>query len=279
MQNLAACKVLYAHGLGRKTSEAQNYCDLIHEKIIGVCGPEWDGTDSSVKACLNSHLGQGRDVDAVVQEIKKNIEQDSSVEIVLVGFSKGATTMLNVFLRFLQEKSDYLKHIKAIILDSPFADPANVLFYKMGLFFPKNYDVKKSISIKDIALMSDNFDSDIVIVFMHLQKDIIVPINDSRQLYVELKELGFFNNLYLIEVPGGGHGYGCIHKSRDWLKERLFFIYAKHNLLLSPEVNKKGKQLMKQCSPENFLKNDVDWLENAQPSVEEVEKKIISCCF
>lgn len=134
-------------------------------------------------------------------------------------------------------------------------------------------------------------------MYIHSIPDELISINDSRQLYIELKKLGF-KYVYLIEAKEGGHAQACFYDAdygmgygiaRPEIMKRLCAIYAKHELPLFPDLNKLNPKIQ-QYKPalEAFCKPDVvntqecqKLLAEMQPTIAQVEKRInpgSSCC-
>ncbi|MFH1832306.1 MAG: hypothetical protein ABH827_05920, partial [bacterium] len=214
-QNLGAAgavnyKAIFAHGLGGKKDFGQYYGPLMGCPIIGENGPEWDKSKywtgvGPGKSCL----AQQGDIDVVVKQIEAN-QKDN---LILFGVSKGAATVLNTVGYLAENKPEYLKNIKAVIADAPFAKPENVAAQMVGniasgfwgrvgakVMYP-HYEITGITPYKAVTQMWANsvVDRNMVVTFIHGRGDRLISINDSRCLYIELKKLGY-KNVYLLEV-------------------------------------------------------------------------------
>ena len=289
---------IFAHGLGGDASQKCFYHDLIGCPIFGENGPEWNKDLYGHKAGpQQSCLAQRADIDIVTKQLNEHVKED----IILLGISKGAATMLNTVGWLAENNSVTLKNIKAVILDSPFASPEEVAANIIGetsksffgntiggsmkssassLSFAMKYGIKKNFPnydqqgitpLKSVQNLWKNVDKNMVIVFIHSSKDSLISIDDSRHLYKELKKHGF-KNLYLIEACDGAHGNVCWGPDKASIFEKLCLIYVKHNLPL-PHLLPSQRI----TSLQNFhTKQNQYLLSTIQPSIEEIDNKLHS---
>lgn len=100
---------------------------LIGCPITGKNGPEWDKNKygknvGSAQSCL----GQQGDIDVIVSQIEQHVAQNNAANLVLFGVSKGGATTVNTFAYVAENKPEYVKNIKLVIADCPFATPEHV---------------------------------------------------------------------------------------------------------------------------------------------------------
>jgi hypothetical protein len=253
---------IFAHGLGGDRKQVQYYENaVIGGKIIAENGPEWQDREyfETRRPELESCLAQDADIKVITQQMEKLPNEN----IILLGVSKGAATMINTMGYLSVQKSPRLNNIKAVIVESPFAVPENVALNiirkSCGSFFGPcmktscdtslghyvlkkietklypNYKPKGITPIKAVKEQWNNVDKNTVIIFIHSKTDTLISINDSRLLYSELQKLGF-KNLYFIEALNGEHGNVFWGPDQDSVIKKLSLIYAKHNLPLT-ELN------------------------------------------
>jgi len=233
---------IFAHGLGGNASQVRNYRSLFDCDCIGVNGPE------VAHDFFSSCLGQDGDIDAIVQEIIKQVKAGN--DIIGIGFSKGAATWINVIGWLAENKPELLKYIKVLILDSPFAAPENVSVKA----FEQLEQVKKSGEMSVGASISDlfkNYDADgrtpikavteqwgqikkkdMLIVLTHSNGDNLINIKDSRLLCAAMVKYGF--KPYFIQMSMGRHGMAfsdphnkVIDKIRTvFVKYKMFYLFS-----------------------------------------------------
>jgi len=280
---------VFCHGLGGDQNQVGYYhgfgiipTKVSDERIFSENGPE-------VGNLGLSDLAQQRDIDVLVGQIRQ-ISSDES-DIIGVAVSKGAATWINAVgqLASSEEGQQEIRKIRALVLESPFADAIDIahsfaqrpLFY-MGLsgdnsvyrwaektaltsIYP-NYDPEGISPIKSVKELWGNVDRNLIIVFIHSKQDGLIPVNHSRQLYLELKKLGF-ENLYLIETEYGQHANVFWDgKNRNEPFEMLCYIYDHHDLPVFDDYRAPS--------------NQGELLAGMQPSIETVQKRIkdSECC-
>ncbi|MFH1832104.1 MAG: hypothetical protein ABH827_04885 [bacterium] len=265
-------RAIFAHGLGGTILQMRFYNQFFGCKMIGEEGPEWASVwskkDSGVK---QSCLGQNDDINVIVKQLETCFKEKK--EVVGVAVSKGAATWINTIGWLAELRPKYLAHIKALVLESPFATPATIPVHAFGNFLGierlinmfgcsqvpeefvrsqyKNYNPKGITPLKAITTQwcKDAVDRNMVVVFLHSKKDRLISINDSRRLYIELKKLKF-KNVYLIEIAAGEHANICFdsrwHVKEDIL-EKLSVIYAYNKLFkIMPVVGKTFRSRLRE---------------------------------
>ena len=281
---------IFAHGLGGQAFHGEAYSDFFCCPIIAENGPEWNHNIYGDNAGPEqSCLAQEDDIKVIEKQIETHLQEN----IVLLGVSKGAATMINTVGWLADNHPSYLNNVKAVILDSPFSCPetvaVNVVKHQIGgnigecigssidnscirpivkkletRIYP-NYDPQGITPIKSIKQQWSHVDKDMVIVFVHSKKDQLISINDSRVLYLELKKLGF-KNLYLIEAVDGAHGNVFWGSDKGGILEKLCLIYLKHDLPLPSLNDKYIESLIKRTGQQ--------MLSAIQPSIKEVNQSL-----
>ncbi|MFA5306992.1 MAG: hypothetical protein WC365_06105 [Candidatus Babeliales bacterium] len=273
---------LFAHGLGGDATQGVYYSGFVGCPIIGIDGPEWGYYRSGPQ---QSCLAQDADIQAIQEEVEKNVQNN----IILLGVSKGAATMLNTIGWIACKAPHHLNSIKAVIVDSPFTNPESVAEHLVKHYLGSigtsmrstfnfletkmypNYDPQGITPFKTITQQWQYVDRNMVVVFIHSQKDELISVNDSRLLYRELKKLQF-SNVYLIEARAGSHGNVCWGPYKNEIFEKLCLIYMKHGLPLPTFYAKQYQfRLQPECLDGASLKL---WLNDLQPSVEEINQRI-----
>jgi hypothetical protein len=286
---------IFAHGLGGNASHSQAYRNLIGCPIVGENGPEWNGVIYG-SAAQRSCLAQEADIAIVAKQIAERVQNN----IMLLGVSKGAATMLNTVGWLAVNNPSALTNVRAVILDSPFSTPESVAAKVAGQFVEEslgttsahciessmnwsssrpiirmlttqaypNYQPNGITPIKSVTTLWNTVDKNMVIVFIHSKQDKLISINDSRLLYLELKKLGLVN-LYLIEAEAGEHGNVCWGLNRKYIFRTLCLIYLRHNLPI-PQLSSTDSQALHLFYEQQGQRE----LEKIQPSVKEIDERL-----
>jgi len=247
---------IFGHGLGADFNHVDAY------KRYGVIPQSFEclsknGPEVSNGGPTASCLAQDGDIDVIIGEIEAACEKyGRDCKIVLVGVSKSAATMLNTIGKLASIKSEHLKNIKAVILDSPFADANDVacdvvcpkrLAYsivKSSLKIAvkmlinkvayKNYDPYGIQPIKAVREEWGDVDKDMLIVFFHSKDDALINVSHSKLLSDEIRALGF-KNTYFIQTSGDVHANIFWGNWSEFTLTRLWSIYKKYELPLPSE--------------------------------------------
>lgn len=244
---------VFAHGLGADYLHVEAYkaCGVIPKscKCLSENGPEVEKGGPT-----ESSLAQSADMDVVIGEIEEaRRKYGNDCKIILVGVSKGAATMINTIGALASAKSDYLNNIKAVILDSPFADlndvACDVVCPKTINCLPvkyclkpvvkslirkcvyKNYDSYGIQPIKAVQNQWNSVNKDMLVVFFHSKNDELINVNHSKLLSSQLKKLGF-NNTYFIQTSLDQHANIFWGHWPVFSLSRLWIIYRKYGLPL-----------------------------------------------
>ncbi len=209
---------LFSHGLGSMYDQAYYYynrglfCQPCFATFNYIDAPE-----GVLKRNTHTGLAQASEIACMRAAYEKTIALQPD-GIVLYGISRGSSTIINMVAQCHQEGID-LSLIKAIILESPFADAEDTLATfatrcKVPLFFArflvkrifKEYDRYQNKPIDAVRYLP----SDIPILFVCLQADAVVPYASTLRLYEELKKHER-DNVYLLSLFGNG-----FHANLPW---------------------------------------------------------------
>lgn len=259
---------IFAHGLGGRADQKVYYKAYLPEgsALIGQNGPEWDEARYGAAAGpRQSCLAQDDDIQVVFRQIASTVEKNPAANIILVGVSKGAATIINTVGWLAVNHPGLLRNLKAVILDSPFdtinsvaielvrnhttsivgsflgsiaawftghASMAPSIRRTQTIIYP-NYNPDGITPIKAVTEQWLHVPRNLPVIIAHSQADALIPVNSSRRLYCILKEHAF-ENAYLIEVENGPHAN--IFWGPDSIKivDALCSIYRYHNLSLPP---------------------------------------------
>lgn len=196
-------------------------------------------------------------------------------EIIGYGYSRGAATWITALgCNYLP---DDVTLPKALILEAPFATikSSSLFSFIKGAFdallqtFPYARTLRNQITqavfngliqqhdlngIQPINV-AHNIDTSIPILLVHAQDDPIIPINDTREIYLKLLKSGR-KNVYLLELPKGGHGLCLWGEYGNLYCSAVHAFYKKYNL---PHCEKFAQEIN---------------LSKLQPSITIVEKRI-----
>lgn len=200
---------IFAHGLGGNASQV-NWYNGIYEKSFNIVGSQCISFDfPDVIDATKINLAQEVDIEALHQICQNYI---ATHEIVLVGLSRGASTIINY-------ASKYPESLKALVVEAPFASIQSVINNRLrqlhinwipGMqsfahtfvsryMFPgyKKDGIHPIDSIKKIAAY-------IPILFIHSKKDQLINCDDSSHLYRLRRECGC-TNAYYVELKHCKH--------------------------------------------------------------------------
>jgi predicted esterase len=258
----------FAHGLGG-TGHQKGYCAsnkifLPHYPCYAYHGPEVAHGRGPIDNSKVS-LGQADDIAALKDGLKAMPNGNAVQTLIGFGISKGAATWINA--------AAVLKpaNLKALILESPFAD-ANEVAYDIGKKFGLGYvPYGESTAVLAIETLHEKYNPNgpqpitsiqqvpnIPIILIHSRADKLIPINHSRKLYRELIK-GGRNNVYLVEIEHGNHARIFEENDYQGLLSYLAPVHAFYKQYNFPY--------------DQELANMVT-LSKYQPSLQEITKKI-----
>ncbi len=288
---LAATEVplngIFAHGLGGFITDSLEYA-TIFGPLVSTKGSEWDRAVYGESAGPEqSCLAQQADIDVVVREMAKHVGRVS----MFVGVSKGAATMFNTIGYCAEHSPELLDGLRVAIFECPFRNPGSVArivvkktaayirdrnrwmlenqhfsgstvgatLYHVPSVFYKNYHPDGATPEKALAQWAlPTVSRDMVVVFIHSQKDALISVNDSRYLYSELLKLGY-RNAYLIELEHGDDAFELWGAEKEFVYSCLRAIYERHGFALS--------DLLRDAMP-------LEDLTMVQPTIEQVAERM-----
>lgn len=195
------------------------------------------------------NFGQEADIAALKKVVDDVLEKSPKEELVLVGFSRGASTVINY-------ASIYPHNIKALILEAPFDDVLNTClitpfnlrwipgFKKIvGFFASLDFPEYKKNGITPIKSIK-NLKKDLPVLFVHSKADQIIPDSCSKNLFKELKNLGH-SNVYYLGLDGGRHD-ACLFAEDDPVKFEagVHAFYKKYGINHDEQLAKSGEKLI-----------------------------------
>lgn len=209
---------LFAHGLAAGKIQLKDYKEIIPILDKGLALDCIDAYTKPLYPYLIKvppcALGQEKDI-----EVLSNAINNLKKPIIAIGVSKGAATWINV-----AAKSENINYIKALVLESPFANINDILYRFWHLkylnYIPGGRYIAKQIikailvhydcdGIQPIGSIKKILNKNLPIYIVHSKQDRLIPINHSRQLYIEFLK-NDFKNVYLIE-PEVGHHAGILY--------------------------------------------------------------------
>jgi predicted esterase len=227
--------------------------------------PETTGnTNEYIREHVN--LGQEKDIESLRIAFEKTQQALPEKDIILVGISRGAATIINFVAQYQPEK------VKALVLESPFDMLNAIIKHLLSRFHVSWLPFSEKITHKlcrkhfpDIKLEGifpfttiTKIPMTLPIIFIHSKKDKVVPVNSSRQLYIKLKQCGH-KDVYLVELASGDHGKIMQGQDSDFYLYTVHAFYKKYGLPHDPDFAQKGAQLLTHC----------------QPSIDEVKRQMI----
>lgn len=207
------------------------------------------GVYGSVPNPLTSHLAQQDDI----EKLYANLENISEQPIIGFGVSRGAATWITTL-----GSKNITKNLAVVILESPFATVKDTYIHRLigyclsyvQAFLPAldcnqtSDDVFGSIfqthnlsGLQPLDVV-DKIDKKTPILLVHSDEDDIIPINQSRELYIKLKESGH-EHLYLLEIEHGEHAGLIWGPQGDLYRDVVHAVYKKYNLPCNDEFANK----------------------------------------
>lgn len=190
----------------------------------------------------HTSLGQSNEIDALYAAyctLKERIqtEQIISYRIVLVGVSRGASTIINFLAEYQPQDID------AVILESPFASTSDIIQQKTsqmkldGIVQTDNFGQKLLSTIfpqyTPWALQPiesiRNIPKHIPILFIACKTDRLVPYESTQKLYDALKAQQNFN-VYMHTFDDGVHARLIMNESGEEYMKIVHKFYQKYDL-------------------------------------------------
>lgn len=248
--------------------------------------------DMGVYGCvpnpLNSPIAQQDDINKLYAHLEKITDQP----IIGFGVSRGAATWLTTLGSKL-----ITKNIAAVILESPFSTTKNTYIYSLIGYWLEY--VQTIIPTFDRAQTNDQvfgnifpghsltgmqpidvvgtIDKKLPILLVHSHQDTIIPINQSRDLYIRLKETDH-EHVYFLELEQGDHAGLIWGPQGDLFRDVVHAFYKKYNLPCNDEFASKVNLDSYQPSITEVKDRITRW--NAAPEKnEEPEEGFFSACL
>jgi pimeloyl-ACP methyl ester carboxylesterase len=202
-------------------------------------------------------LAQENEIQALANEYEK-IKQN---KVVLVGMSRGASTILN-FLGTRPSNS-----VIAAVIESPFDSiietlntlckiagvywvPSLIKLTSPNLFFGK-YDSNGIFPIK----VAHNINKDIPLLIIASLEDTLIPAANSASIYQKLRELGH-EHVYLLLLNKGSHGFLLENDDALIYISTVHAFYKKYNLPYNQTFATQGDAILMQCQPTKTIVDD-----------------------
>lgn len=253
---------IYVHGLHGKgnhgfkwsiKSDKNKY--ILFDPILHFDFPDVDGRLDFNP--LKSDLAQEGEVAHLYKHFK-TFSSEKNKKLVISGVSRGASTIIN----FAGLHANELENVSMFILESPFdvaievmRNVARMLMqdkhpfinfginYSISKFFPKHKPDGMS-PIKMIAKIP----KDIPLLLIHSRKDLLISVNASRKLYIELKKAGH-QHVYYLETENGSHARVLWGPQGDIYMCVVHALYKKYNLPHDLGLAAKGADYLHLCTP------------------------------
>lgn len=228
------------------------------------------GIRGSIPNLQNANIAQQADIGHLAKILSRYQEQTHN-GVIGYGYSRGAATWLTTLGT---GNAPYMPNV--LIVEAPFATTHNTSLFAfiksslqslaelfafdqtttdhllkriVGSFF-QQHDVGGTQPINVVA----NIPHDLPILLVHAQDDAVIPIDDSRKLYLELVKSGH-KHVYLLELPEGGHGLCLWGPYGELYRNVVHTFYQKYNLPYNPDFAQGIS------------------LENYQPTEQDIENK------
>ncbi len=189
-----------------------------------------------------------------IQTLANEYEKIKEKKIVLVGMSRGASTILN----FLGTRVS--NAIAAAIVESPFDSiletldtlcklagvswiPMVIRHTSPNLLFSK-YDAKGIFPIK----VAHNISKDLPLFIIASLEDTFIPAAHSASIYFKLLEHGH-QNVYLLLLNKGTHGYLLENDDAPLYFNAVHSFYKKYDLPHNATFAAQGDAILAQCQP------------------------------
>lgn len=263
---------LFAHGFGATHQQglrlfSRDYCHqrwLMDYPIALFDFPDAKNDNNDyLRKYVN--LGQEKDIERLRLAYTKTVELFPNHAIILVGISRGATTIINFVACYHPE------NVKALVLESPFDLLSSVIKHLLGRFHISWLPFAKKISttlcqhyfpainlngVFPLATV-DKIPANMPIIFIHSQKDSVIPITSSQRLYNKLKQTGH-DHVYILELASGDHGKLIQGSDGNSYLYAVHAFYKKYGYAHDHDFAQKGAYLLAYCQPSsNEIKNRI----------------------
>lgn len=192
----------------------------------------------------NTCLGQEKEL----AELKKAFDQvkETENEIVLVGLSRGASAIINLFT--MLSLSD-IKKIKALVLISPFAHAYDVfdrnIILKLFYFFLKLISCFKEDGLHPIDCVQ-KISSAIPVIFACSKVDKTVPCASTIRLHQKLVDSGH-KDAYLVSLDSGSHAKFFKCEDAQRFRDIIHAFYKKYGMACNINFAFNGEKELETC--------------------------------
>ncbi len=248
---------LFAHGIAEThkqalwyTSMQKPYAHLIEGSLYTYDFP--DATKRFWRVNFTkTALGQEYEVKGLESAYTQLISRDPDKKIILMGMSRGASTILN----FAAKQQP--KNIKAIVIESPFDSTASIVnnilqkcsldkvpgMQTLGHYLMSAIFWKHSPNGMQSINFVEKIDKNIPILFICSREDKLVPAQSTVSLYNQLKKSGH-ERVHIFVAESGKHGR-ILHGDDGINYEKATnAFYKKYGLSCNKERAKEGMTLL-----------------------------------
>lgn len=201
-------------------------------------------------------LAQDNEVIALAQAYNQAMkilaDEKADKDMVLMGLSRGAATIIN-FLAIYNPKN-----IKAVVIESPFDHINTIIDNKIQQLSLSKIPGIKTIGntivnsifmkhsrqgispIECVGAISPN----IPILFVCSKEDALIPYQSTAALYQKLKEAGH-KNTYLLVLEKGRHAFALVGPNGNEYARAVHAFYKKYGLPHDQKLAALGDELLK----------------------------------
>lgn len=189
-----------------------------------------------------------------IQTLANEYEKIKEKKVVLVGMSRGASTILN----FLGTRNS--TSIVAAVVESPFDSivetldtlckiagvdwiPMIIRHTSPNLFFSK-YNPKGVFPIK----VAHNINKELPLLIIASLEDTLIPAVNSASIYFKLLDAGH-QHVYFLLLDKGVHAYLLQNDDAPLYLNTVHAFYQKYNLPHSQTFAMQGDTILAQCQP------------------------------
>jgi pimeloyl-ACP methyl ester carboxylesterase len=254
---------IYAHGLGDSQVQARKLYmrkldDIVENKhwlIDGNVGL-FDFPDVSSQPNIYRrelvNLGQEVDIERLHFAYQETIKRIPHAEIVLVGLSRGAATIINYVALYKPEQ------LKAMVLDSPFDAFDSIINHVKKMYYLDWVPLSFARSIMCLRFPALEIDGimpsktihllslDIPTIFIHSKTDYVVPFESSCALFQALKERGH-KHAYFLQLESGRHGLLMRSEQAPVYESVVHAFFKRYGILHNQKVSHLGIDRLDKC--------------------------------
>jgi dienelactone hydrolase len=189
-----------------------------------------------------------------IQTLANEYEKIKQKKIVLVGMSRGASTILN----FLGTRSS--NSVIAAIVESPFdsiTETLNTLCKIAGVtwipgfikhispnLYCGKYDANGIFPIK----VAHNINKDLPLLIIASLEDTLIPAGNTASIYNKLRDIGH-QHVYFLLLDKGSHAYLLENDDAPLYFNAVHAFYKKYDLPYNETFAAQGDAILAQCQP------------------------------